>query len=244
MKTRERPFVLSIAGLDPCGGAGILADIKTFEQLKVSGMTVMTANTLQTEDHFYELHWQATADICRHLRVLMQQYPIDVVKIGIVKDAVMLQEIVRCIRKHSEKAFITWDPVLKSSTGHTFFEGIDDMVLADTLQAIDLITPNISEHKLLEPFLPNAKAILLKGGHSKDKPGLDLLYLQEQLISLPPNMKQAYAKHGSGCVLSAAIAAYIARGNAITEACRLAKIYVEQFLNSHPTLLGYHHHAE
>lgn len=238
---QDRPLVLSIAGFDPSAGAGVLADIKTFEQLKVKGMAVLTANTLQTEQHFYELAWQPVAGICRHIEVLMQAYSIAVIKIGIVKDAPMLQHIIAAIRRQNDNTFIIWDPVLKSTTGFPFFTEKERDALKDTLQQIDLLTPNLPEFEALKKLISREQTVLLKGGHSKGKPGLDLLYLQGQQVELQPGTETAYPKHGSGCVLSAAIAAYIASGHSITEACRQGKTYVERFLNSHPTLSGYHH---
>lgn len=237
----DRPVILSIAGFDPCGGAGILADIKTFEQLKAKGMGVLTANTLQTEKQFYELDWHAPATICRHVEVLMQSYSVPVVKIGIVKDVNMLHQIITTVRQQNEKAFIIWDPVLKSSTGFTFFDATENPLFKATLQQVDLLTPNLPEFEQLSPLLPPDQTVLLKGGHREQQTGLDILYLQGQQIECYPATQTAFPKHGSGCVLSAAIAAHIASGHTLPEACKLGKIYVEQFLNSHPTLLGYHY---
>lgn len=236
-----RPIVLSIAGLDPSGGAGILADIKTFEQLKVRGMAILTANTLQTEEDFYELNWQPVESICRHVKILMEACFIPVIKIGIVQDAAMLQQIVATIRQQNEKAFIIWDPVIKSSTGFTFFAATGKASLKATLQQIDLLTPNLPEYEQLEALIATKQAVLLKGGHRKQQTGLDILYLQGEKIALYPGTETAFPKHGSGCVLSAAISAHIALGYAIEESCRQGKKYIERFLNSHPTLSGYHH---
>jgi len=238
---QDRPIVLSIAGLDPSGGAGILADIKTFEQLKVRGMAVLTANTLQTEEDFYDLNWQPVESICRHIEILMGTYFIPVIKIGIVQDAEMLQHIVDTIRQQNKKAFIMWDPVIKSSTGFTFFATTGRASLKATLQQIDLLTPNLREYEQLEALIGKEQAVLLKGGHRKEQTGLDILYLQGEKTELYPGTETATPKHGSGCVLSAATSAHIALGYGIEEACRLGKQYVERFLNSHPTLSGYHH---
>lgn len=240
---QDRPLVLSVAGFDPCGGAGTLADIKTFEQLKVKGMAVLTANTLQTEQHFYELRWQPVTELCHHIEALMRSYPIPVVKIGIVKDADMLQQITSTVRKQNETAFIIWDPVLKSSTGFTFFTEKNKAILKKALLQINLLTPNLPEFEQLQPLISPEQMVLLKGGHRKTLVGLDMLFLQGQEIALHPTAQTAYPKHGSGCVLSAAIAAHIALGHSIESSCRQGKKYVERFLNSHPTLLG-HHYAE
>jgi hydroxymethylpyrimidine/phosphomethylpyrimidine kinase len=83
--------------------------------------------------------------------------------------------------------------------------------------------------------------ILLKGGHHPENLGVDFLFKNESLVKLKPSDTLVYPKHGSGCVLSAAITSYLALGFCLTEACELAKTYTEQFLNSEKGLLGYHH---
>jgi hydroxymethylpyrimidine/phosphomethylpyrimidine kinase len=119
---KERPFVISIAGFDPSGGAGILADIKTFEQLEVIGLGVCTAMTVQTASQCLSIDWQSLEQIVSSITVLMQEYTIQAVKIGVVKDAVFLEKIVETIRFHSSGAKIIWDPVLKSTSEFSFFD--------------------------------------------------------------------------------------------------------------------------
>jgi hydroxymethylpyrimidine/phosphomethylpyrimidine kinase len=89
---------MSIAGFDPSGGAGVLADIKTFEQLKVQGLAVCTAMTLQTESEFYTLQWQPIDEILSATDVLMKKYKVEAVKIGVVKDAKFLAQIVEKLK--------------------------------------------------------------------------------------------------------------------------------------------------
>lgn len=239
---QQRPAVLSIAGFDPSGGAGLLADMKTAEQLQTRGMAIMTANTIQTEDTFFHIDWVDVKVVCMGIEALMQRYPIQVVKIGIVKDLAFLAVILHAIRAQDPAAFIIWDPVLKSSSGFSFFDAADGNALGRLLPAIDLLTPNAEEYQALAPALTDfPNALLLKGGHREKERGVDTLLQPGTCIDFPPGAGAIYPKHGSGCVLSAAIAAYLAQGKKLAEACRKAKAYTEQFLNSHPSLLGFHY---
>lgn len=113
---------MSIAGFDPSGGAGVLADIKTFEQLKVQGLAVCTAMTLQTESEFYTLQWQQIDEILSAINVLMKKYKVEAVKIGVVKDAEFLDQITKKIKSINSEVKIVWDPVLKSTSEFSFFD--------------------------------------------------------------------------------------------------------------------------
>lgn len=237
----NHPIVLSIAGFDPCGGAGVLADVKTFEQLKTQGMAIITANTVQTEDRFIAIEWQDIQMVQKGIETLMHRYAIKVIKIGIVKDFLFLKSIVEAIKKYSPEAFIIWNPVIKSSSGFTFFKEDEIMKLPEVLVDIDLLTPNVDEYKLLESVLTESNKILIKGGHREEQVGLDILRIGTREIAILPDTTSVHPKHGSGCVLSSAIAAHFALGHNLETACRLGKKYVEQYLNTHPSLLGHHH---
>lgn len=240
----NKPIALSIAGFDPCGGAGVLADIKTFEELGVQGMAVLTANTIQTEDTFVAAEWQDIDLVVNGIRVLMSKYFISVVKIGIVKDFKFLKTVIDTVRQENENCFVIWDPVMKSSTGYSFFNPEDLFLLPVVLGAINLLTPNLDEHHLLAPYLSNSAAVLLKGGHDEVQKGWDTLKIGREDIAIAPGTKICFPKHGSGCVLSSAIAAQMALGKDVLSACQLGKLYVERFLNSHPSLLGYHNNHD
>lgn len=241
----QRPLVLSIAGFDPCAGAGVLADIKTFEQLKVQGMAVVTALTAQTENSVTSVDWQETESVQKGIRTLMESYKIEVVKIGIVRDTQFLKTVIECVKSANPDTFIIWDPVIKSSSGAVFFKQEDEKQLSKVINEVDLLTPNVEEYRILKLYIDTEKlpGLLIKGGHRIENKGWDILIRNNKKTSFAPNVETAYPKHGSGCVLSAAIAAYIALGKTLEEACILAKSYVEQFLNSHPALLGHHNHV-
>lgn len=243
----ERPFVMSIAGYDPSGGAGLLADIKTFEQMKVQGLGICTAMTLQTESRFFSLEWQPLEQILSGINVLMENYPVRAIKIGVVKDAAFLSEIVRTVRLNNPEAHIVWDPVLKSTSAFSFFDLNTIPALKDVLKLIDLLTPNYIEYKILkEKHLfddpENSCAVLIKGGHRENTIGTDILMERAKEISIDPvgAASAFYPKHGSGCVLSSAIAGHLAKGENMEQACRKGKSYIEKFLTSTPSLLGFH----
>lgn len=246
----NRPFALTIAGLDPSGGAGILADIKTFEQHKVTGFAITTANTIQTENKFYEIQWTDLSFVIRSIETFFLNYKISAVKIGIVSSLYDLNRIVSTIKMVSPSTKIVWDPVLRSTTKFEFMDIKDYSDLHKILSKIDLITPNYNEIEILFPGFISKNLhpkdeiptnILLKGGHNESAIGTDLLFLKNEVLELLPTNKKCFEKHGSGCVLSSAIASNLALNQNIIEACKNAKIYIENYLSSSSTLIGYHY---
>lgn len=246
----DRPFVLTIAGLDPSGGAGILADIKTFEQHKVTGFAIATANTIQTENKFHDIEWIDLPFVIKSIETLFASYKIEAVKIGIVPSIEYLSEIISTIKLQSPATQIVWDPVLKSTTKFEFMAIEDYSYLHKILSKIDLITPNYNEIEILFPGFISKNlgprneiptAVLLKGGHNESAIGTDRLFLKNEVLDLLPTHEKCFDKHGSGCVLSSAITSNLALNQTISEACKNAKIYIEKYLSSTPTLIGYHY---
>ena len=138
----NRPYVLTIAGHDPSGGAGLNADIKTMEALGVQGLSVCTAITYQTEDSFNDVAWLSTKKIKKQLMPLLERYQIDFVKIGIMEDISTLKWILRTLRSYNPDILILWDPVLKTSTGFKLQKKISTSTLREILEQIDVFTPN------------------------------------------------------------------------------------------------------
>jgi hydroxymethylpyrimidine/phosphomethylpyrimidine kinase len=235
----ERPYVLSIAGIDPSAGAGLLADIKVLEQVEVYGLGIPTANTIQTEKQFFANQWLPSSFIIGGVKTMLESYRIKSVKIGIIENDNVLLEIVKAIKNHDEKIIIIWDPVMKSSTEYNFQDQWE--LSNELLKRIDIVTPN-KEEWLTMHFKDNIEsAVVLKGGHDKEKPGHDTLIYQNRKVEIPPQTDlQIAAKHGSGCVFSSALAGFMAKGEDLENACRSAKIYTEQFLASNTGQLGYH----
>lgn len=240
-----KPTVLSIAGFDPCGGAGILADIKTMEQNGVYGLGVITANTIQNEELVYDVKWEEPNYIVKQIDVLIKKYSIQWVKIGIIENSEVFSSIKAHLLTSNPEIRIIWDPVLKSSSGYPFFK--NELVLEDLLKNVFLITPNLPEFNALFTSEQHALEVsaycnvYLKGGHSSDQKGVDHLFSNGKKIDFETKKGDLEAKHGSGCVLSSAITAALARGHVLSEACLSAKTYTEQFLASDRSLLGWHH---
>ena len=246
-----RQIVLSIAGFDPSAGAGVLADIKTFERFKVYGLGISTATTFQTDKIFQDCVWVKVEEVLRQLNLLFNRFEVSCVKIGIVPDIYFLSTIVSEIKSLSPDTQIVWDPVYKSSTGFSFFAEVkDEFILSEVLKNLTLITPNHSEALFFgkeENEQKSAKrlsafcSVLLKDGHGEGERSTDVLYLKNgEEILLSSQRIKAAAKHGSGCVLSAAIVAQLAQGHSIEESCGEAKKYISQFLVSSNELLGHH----
>lgn len=244
----ERPYVLTIAGFDPCSGAGLTADIKTFEQLKVYGLAVCTGYTVQTEDQFISVEWRKMEDIKNEIEVLLQKYPVKAVKFGIIPSFDFLKQMIVVLKKYNSEMKIVVDPVWRSSSGFLLNESewIMDKPL---LENITLLTPNVpelefirngkSQEQFIKDFTANSN-LLLKGGHSEEKPGTDILFRKNGQTEIKGSEKKLPPKHGSGCVLSAAITAHLAVGKPLEDACKSGKQYVEKFLESNTSLLGFH----
>ncbi|MCB0478632.1 MAG: hydroxymethylpyrimidine/phosphomethylpyrimidine kinase [Crocinitomicaceae bacterium] len=232
---KSRAHVLSIAGFDPSAGAGVLADIKTFEQLKVYGEAVVTANTIQHEEGFDSVNWIDEKQVLDQLDFLLKKRSYEFVKIGLVKNAEQLNTLLDRLHQANPKVKVIWDPILSSSTGFEFHGNDLDV----QWNKIFLVTPNLLENEKLR--IPNSELrIYLKGGHSADELGLDKLIIGEKGFKFKPKRTDGTEKHGSGCVLSSAITANLALGYSLNKACLRAKDYVTSVLISNKSKLGYH----
>jgi hydroxymethylpyrimidine/phosphomethylpyrimidine kinase len=249
--SENRPIVLTIAGFDPSGGAGILADVKTFEQHKVYGFAINTGNTIQTENAFHKIQWTSIDFVLESITTLLDSYAISAVKIGIVPSLDYLKRIVFRLKRHSPAIKIIWDPILKSSTEFDFLQIENQATFIEILRQIELITPNYNEikhfnreeigPKKIAKFYSDYCSILLKGGHNSDEIGVDYLYTPNGIHKHLPKNVNCFEKHGSGCVLSSAITANIALEQSLKTACQNAKTYTENYLSSNPSKLGFHH---
>ena len=246
----KRAFVLSIAGFDPSAGAGILADIKTFEQQKTYGFGVCSAITFQDESYFEGVNWLDNEQIIHQAKLLFDKYSIDFVKIGLIQSLQTLDEIINTLLSWNPKLKIIWDPILKASAGFDFHSEINVVLLEKILKKIYLITPNLPEVRQLiqGEFSDEEKAlklnefcqVYLKGGHSENAYCEDILLVENQKFYFKSERIPDGEKHGSGCVLSSAITANLAKSLSIQQACANAKQYMNQILKSNPNLLAYH----
>ena len=241
----KRPKILSIAGFDPSGGAGVLADIKTFEAHRCLGFAVVTANTIQNEKEFVAPNWIKEGEIFEQLDILLKQHQFKYVKIGLIPSLDFLKKIINQLSIYNCQ--LIWDPILSASAGFDFKHDLSE--LKEVLKHIYLITPNWNEVKQLsgnKDALKGAEElseftnIYLKGGHSKEV-GKDYLFFEGKRNAFnPKNKKPMFDKHGSGCVFSSALTANLLRGYPIIKVCLRSKRYIEKYLSSTNELLGYH----
>ncbi|EDM45649.1 phosphomethylpyrimidine kinase [unidentified eubacterium SCB49] len=241
----KRPFVLTIGGFDPSAGAGVLADIKTFEQHKVYGMAVNTANTIQTEDAFFASEAIASTSIIKQLRVLTDNYCFKAVKIGWLPSLELINLVAEVFKETSVK--IIWDPILKATSGFDLSHNREQLI--EKLKLIDIITPNWQEARVISgeteiisamQTLSKQCAIYLKGGHNIQAPGRDFLFINQEKVNYKPQGSQVSDKHGSGCVFSSALASNLALGYSLKKSCLNSKQYTTALLESNTSLLGYH----
>jgi hydroxymethylpyrimidine/phosphomethylpyrimidine kinase len=241
------PYALSIAGFDPSAGAGVLADAKTFEANGVYGFGVITANTWQNDVAFEKVEWIDVAKIEAQIAVLLQRFSIRYVKIGLIENAAVLDRLVNFLHASIENPVIVYDPIIRASAGFAFHA--DPAPFRDILQHMYCVTPNIPEAEWLfgteglNEKLEEASEymnIYLKGGHSDKSSVTDMLYVNDHTYVFANDRLANGNKHGSGCVLSAALTAQLAAGKALEEAAEHANLYTHQFLASSNSLLGFH----
>lgn len=247
---QERPYIVSIAGFDPSAGAGLMADVKTFEQHRVYGFGVSTVWTVQNDSDFLAMEWMEPAFIIKQLKPLVSKFDIKACKIGLIQNPEVLFEVISFLKSNNPEIKIVLDPVWKASAGYELNNwSTDQSILKQSLKKIDLVTPNLAEMQFLggsQDVISSARTwaeycpVLLKGGHNDKNHAQDLLFERNDFYEITPANISLYSKHGSGCVLSSAIASNLALGLSLLEACKKAKLYIEEYLNSNPTLLGYH----
>ncbi len=251
--TLERPVALTIAGLDPSGGAGMLADIKTFEQCGVYGFGVATALTYQNDLEFKGLTWLSFEEIERQLKPLFARFRVGYAKIGIVESLATLERVVGLLLTHKPDMKIVWDPILAASAGFVFHGEWEREAVKRIAKRCAVITPNFEEMQGIitgksaregAEDLSTLVPVLLKGGHAPGDVVVDTLCMKGECYEYrTPRLPDALGvsgKHGSGCVLAAAITAALARGEELPAACEHGRVYTQRFLRSGTTRLGFH----
>ncbi len=250
------PNVLSIAGSDPSGGAGIQADLKTFAALGCYGMAAITALTVQNTQGVKGVFDVPAEFVRAQIDAIFEDIDVAAVKIGMLAQPEIIHQIADIMEKR-RPPFIVLDPVMVATSGDSLIssEAID--VLKDRLiPLVDVITPNIPEaqklsRKAVLDMEVAAKgllglgcgAVFLKGGHLKEEMARDVLAMGEGgLYEFSTPRIDTLNTHGTGCTLSSAVAAYLAKGEDIPSACEKAKAYLNGALEASGDLrVGYGH---
>ena len=241
------PRVLSIAGSDSGGGAGIQADLKTFSALGCFGMTAITAITAQNTCGVRSIHGVPPQILCDQIDAVLEDIGVDAVKIGMLHSPEIVRTVSEAIQRHDLKN-VVFDPVMVATSGAVLIDNeAVDVLVRELFPRVAVITPNLDEAALLvgrplscaedmeraaqDLLNKGARAVLLKGGHLPGDKVIDLLMLQtgETTWMEAPRI-QSPNTHGTGCTLSSAIAAHLALGASLLEAVELARAYVRQAL--------------
>jgi hydroxymethylpyrimidine/phosphomethylpyrimidine kinase len=245
----DRPRVLVVAGYDQSAGAGVLSDIKTLEAHGVYGYAAVTGLTFQHERVIRRVEWLALKDVFEQIDLCYDSAGFDWVKMGITPSMAEAGVIIDHIRQHNPGVRVVLDPVIRATSGQVFWEKLDEWEAVAS--KCYLLTPNWEEIGWLYPGddvaarcaeLTGASGvhIYLKGGHNGERPGRDYLWSDGEVEVLDALAGEYAPKHGSGCVLSSALAANLALGYPLPVAAERAKRYIERFLGSNKTLLGWH----
>lgn len=244
--SQRYPRVLSIAGSDSGGGAGIQADLKTIAALGCYGMTAITALTAQNTLGVRAIHAVPAAFLKEQIAAVVEDIGIDAVKIGMLHAPEIVEAVVWAIDTY-RLPNVVLDPVMVATSGDTLIEEATIGVLVRELfPRATLVTPNLDEAALLlgrplatvdemeaaaaELLQRGAGAVLLKGGHLPGEIVSDLLALRGEApafwIRLTGERIASGNLHGSGCTLSSAIAAFLAIGQTLEEAVQSAHAWV------------------
>ena len=255
-QSKSYPKVLSIAGSDSSGGAGIQADLKTFSALGVYGATAITAITAQNTQGVNSQFALEPQMVYDQIAAVMDDIEPSVVKIGMLSNTAIVEAVAKALHDY-RPSFIILDPVIVSSTGHRLLSIEAQETIKEKLIPIaDLLTPNIPEMKALtdsslssleekkeaaqQLFNLGAKAILLKGGHEEGEVKTDVLFVSQQTTDNGQQTLSMFTSetvvtkntHGTGCTLSSAIAAFIARGLSLEDAISEGKNYVTEAIRA------------
>ena len=250
----SRPILWSIAASDSGGGAGIQADLNTFHSLNNHGCTLITAITAQNSLSVDKIIPIDEADLEAQWQALANDMPPAAIKIGLLAQPSALQWLSNRL-KDIRPVFCVWDPVLKASTGATLLGQANEEISAELinplLRQLDLITPNLSEARILTGMAINSYrdieqaahqlldrgvgSVLIKGGHSfgteaKSKYCRDYFASQERSFWLSHKKQHQPNNHGTGCTLASAIASFVAQGHSLCDSIVLANRFIQQSL--------------
>ena len=244
-QTKQYNTVLSIAGSDSGGGAGIQADIKAISAMGCYAATAITAVTVQNTLGVEAVH-PIPLDILRgQIDCVLSDIGAKAVKIGMLHSAEVVEVVADALRRHNVTNIVL-DPVMVSTSGHRLIEESAIATLRERLLPMArVITPNIPEAEILAGVtitsndqLPEVArklsgggrtSVLLKAGHLTENRLVDHLYNAEDdtVTPLPSERIETRNTHGTGCTLSSALAAALARGEGLTQAARSAKDYID-----------------
>jgi hydroxymethylpyrimidine/phosphomethylpyrimidine kinase len=238
--------VLTIAGSDSGGGAGIQADLKTFSAIGCYGMSVITALTAQNTRGVIGIHAVPPGFAVQQIEAVFTDIGADAVKIGMLYSAALIEAVAEALKKHGARKIVL-DPVMVAQSGDKLLQDdAVDAIKAHLMPLADVVTPNLPEASVLTGHSlksrkdteraaeilakHGSRSILIKGGHGAESKSTDLLFLarEKRFVRLEAERIKTRNNHGTGCTLSSAIAAYLARGSDIEAAVQKAKTFMNR----------------
>ena len=258
-QTRTYHRVLTIAGSDSGGGAGIQADLKTIAANGCYGMSVITALTAQNTRGVTAIHAVPVDFVTAQLDAVLGDIGCDAVKIGMLFSSELIRAVATGLRRHGVTTIVL-DPVMIAQSGHKLLQ--DEAIAAlkeELIPMATIITPNLPEAEILlnrkvgslaeihqgaaQLAALGCQNVLIKGGHlAGDSDDHLFLRRDRRLVVLPASRISTVNNHGTGCTLSAAIASFMALGKEIEPAVRLAKEYISGAIAAGATYqLGHGH---
>lgn len=246
-ENKQYVVTLSIAGSDSSGGAGIQADIKTMSALGCYATTAITSITVQNTRGVSDIQNAEPEIVAGQIRAVMDDLHPDAIKIGMVNDIKTICAITETLKSYDRLPPLIIDPVMVSTSGSTLMQQESIEAFKNLLMPMStLLTPNIAETEVLSGLIikntdsidkaaqvilsENCNAVLIKGGHLAEK--TDRLYISNdcKIYSFETTAHHGYINttntHGTGCTLSSAITAFMARGEKLEDAVLLAKEYI------------------
>ncbi|KRQ87634.1 Hydroxymethylpyrimidine/phosphomethylpyrimidine kinase [Caloramator mitchellensis] len=239
--------VLTIAGSDSCGGAGIQADLKTFSAHLVYGMSVVTSVTAQNTQGVFGALDMPRDFIELQIKVVFEDIKVDAVKIGMLSSSEIIKTVSQSLKKYGA-INVVLDPVMISKSGFKLlkYEAIETLI-QDLIPVCTIITPNIHEASLLADMeIKNinemkeacqrihklgAKNVLVKGGHLDDD-AIDVLFDGKEFYYFKGQRINTINTHGTGCTLSSAIASNLALGYPVPDAIKNSKEYIQRAIEN------------
>jgi len=247
MMQPTQPIALTIAGLDPSGGAGIVADITTFVHFGVRPAAAITSLTFQNAERVFGATHETGDSLRAQILPVVEEGRIAAVKIGMLPTADLVVEIARLLTETDLPAPIV-DPILHSTSGYALMEKeAVEALVSELMPLTRLLTPNIPEAEKLTGLkivdeadmreaaamirAMGAQAVLIKGGHLANESGrraIDLLDSEDDVKILSGEWIESLPVRGTGCILSSAVAACLARGMSLEESVVAAKKFVAE----------------
>jgi hydroxymethylpyrimidine/phosphomethylpyrimidine kinase len=261
MNNDSHPVALTIAGVDPSGGAGVLADVRTFAAFGCFPTAVITSVTFQNTTGVFGVENQTATTVREQTLPIIRDFRVSGMKTGMLPTKEVILEVARLVREEELPPPVV-DPVMQATSGDSLIdEKAVESLVGELFPLARVVTPNIPEAERLTGLVikteadmvaaakvirhAGARAVLIKGGHALDraqsapdaiKQAVDLLDEEGEITVFREELVAAGEIHGSGCTLSAAIAACLAKGMSLSEAVSSAKKYVTDLIRNSPTL--------